>query len=284
MSAPWHGGCLCGAVRYEIDAFEPDAAHCHCSMCRKFHGAAFATYASVARERFRLVRGEDALARYTAPNGTVRTFCARCGSSLFFASPRAPAGVVEVALGTVEGELPVVPGAHIFVGSGASWTRLHDDLPKYVQGRGREGGGVRWLDPGEMPAVRRMLSLSGLPVDDLEDAHAPRFLCVGPPGRPNAAVAVEPLGAIGLLRSLVVDPASRGQGLARALVTAAEERASARGMSALWLLTTTAEAFFRREGYRRADRAEAPDALRATREFAALCPASAALMVKPLGR
>lgn len=49
------GSCLCGAVSYEIDAPIESASHCHCSQCRKAHGAAFATYGKVRREAFRYV-------------------------------------------------------------------------------------------------------------------------------------------------------------------------------------------------------------------------------------
>ena len=135
MSVPYRGSCLCGVVRFEIGEFLPQVAHCHCSMCRKFHGAAFATIASVSRSRFRWVAGEDALKGYTAENGTTRTFCHHCGSSLMFSSSRAPAGAVEIALGTLDGDVPVKPDAHIFVGSGANWTVLSDDLPQYEKGR-----------------------------------------------------------------------------------------------------------------------------------------------------
>ena len=135
MTEPNHGSCLCGAVRFEVDEFLPQVAHCHCSMCRKFHGASYATIAGVRRAKFRWVEGEDALKGYTAENGTTRTFCSHCGSSLTFSSPRASEEVVEVALGSIDGDVPVEPDAHIFVASGANWTVLNDDLPQYEEGR-----------------------------------------------------------------------------------------------------------------------------------------------------
>jgi len=135
MTDLYHGSCLCGAVKFEIDEFLPQAAHCHCSMCRKFHGAAFATIASVCRSNFRWVEGADALKGYTAENGTTRTFCSHCGSSLTFSSPRASEEEVEIALGTMDEDVPVEPNAHIFVGSAANWTVLSDDLPQYERGR-----------------------------------------------------------------------------------------------------------------------------------------------------
>ena len=135
MSDPYRGSCLCGAVQFEIDEFLPQAAHCHCSMCRKFHGASFATIAGVPRSGFRWTRGEDALKGYTAQNGTTRTFCEHCGSSLMFSSPRAPEDVVEIALGALDSDVPLEPSAHIFVASGANWAIVSDDLPQYEEGR-----------------------------------------------------------------------------------------------------------------------------------------------------
>jgi hypothetical protein len=104
-------------------------------MCRKFHGAAYSTLASVARRKFRWVEGEEALTGYAADNGTIRTFCHHCGSSLAFASPRAPEGEIEIALGALDGDVPAQPDAHIFVGSRANWTVFNDDLPLYEEGR-----------------------------------------------------------------------------------------------------------------------------------------------------
>jgi len=138
MTARHTGSCLCGAVRFEVDEFQDQIAHCHCSMCRKFHGAAFATIAGVERSKFRWIRGEDALRGYTAGNGTTRSFCSQCGSSIAFSSPRAPADVVEIALGLIDGEIDVTPDAHIFVGSKANWCEITDDLPAYIERRNSE--------------------------------------------------------------------------------------------------------------------------------------------------
>lgn len=109
MNASYHGSCLCGVARFEIEEFMPQIAHCHCSMCRRSHSAAFATIAGVSRSKFRWLEGEGALKENTAENGTTRTFCSYCGSSLTFSSPRAPADVVEVAVGAVDDDVPVQP-------------------------------------------------------------------------------------------------------------------------------------------------------------------------------
>jgi len=105
-------------------------------MCRKFHGAAFATLVGVFHYKFRWIKGEDALKGYSAENGTIRTYCRHCGSSLTFSSPRGQAEELEIALGAMDGDVPVVPSAHIFVGSAANWTVLDDDLPQYEERRG----------------------------------------------------------------------------------------------------------------------------------------------------
>ncbi|MFZ1385890.1 MAG: GFA family protein [Thiolinea sp.] len=131
----YQGGCLCGQVRYAVRQFEPKMAHCHCSMCRKFHGAAFASFASVKRENFQWLQGETEIAAYQAPNGTVRRFCKHCGSSLTFAPSVDAVEVVEISLGTLETPINQQPDAHIYVGSKASWSVIADGLPQYEEGR-----------------------------------------------------------------------------------------------------------------------------------------------------
>ena len=139
MTQAYMGSCLCGSVAFEVKSFDGPAAHCHCKMCRKFHGAEYATFVSVRRRAFEWLHGQDAIAEYEAANGTVRTFCRHCGSSLFFWSPRADPEFVEIALGVFDADVPVRPDAHIFVGSAANWTTIEDSLPRFLEGRGGEG-------------------------------------------------------------------------------------------------------------------------------------------------
>ncbi|MBA4001534.1 arsenic resistance N-acetyltransferase ArsN2 [Brevundimonas sp.] len=83
-----------------------------------------------------------------------------------------------------------------------------------------------------------------------------------------------------LIRSIVTAPGRRGQGLGRVLLAALEAAARQDGVERLHLLTTTAAPFFIRNGYQAADRDTAPNAIAASREFASLCPASAAYLIK----
>ncbi len=135
MSQSYRGSCLCGAIRFEADSFRPRNGHCHCSMCRKFHGAAYATFVEIARDQFRWICGSELLRAYVADNGTTRRFCSNCGSSLTFAAANTDDSVVEIALACFDDTVPVTPDAHIFLAYGADWARPQDNLPKYAEGR-----------------------------------------------------------------------------------------------------------------------------------------------------
>jgi len=129
------GSCLCGTVKYQVTNLNPKMGHCHCSMCRKFHGAAFATFGEVASEDFRWLTGESALKVFIADNGTARKFCSQCGASLIFKSKNDQATTVEFTLGTLDSDINQYPDSHIFVGSKANWFEISDDLPQFNQGR-----------------------------------------------------------------------------------------------------------------------------------------------------
>lgn len=131
----YHGQCLCGEIQYEVREFSPRMGHCHCSMCRKFHGAAFATYGEVKPPDFHWIKGEATLSDFTADNGTTRSFCKHCGSSLTFRASNADNSIVELALGTLDTPIPHQPDAHIFVANKASWHTISDKLPQFQAGR-----------------------------------------------------------------------------------------------------------------------------------------------------
>ena len=127
-----------------------------------------------------------------------------------------------------------------------------------------------------------LLASAQLPTEDLSDAHCEHFFFAGGRESPTALVGLELFDGVALLRSLVVAPQARGAGAGTALVRHAETYAREHGVHTLYLLTTTAEAFFARHGYARADRESAPPAIRATREFSGICPSSSAFMSRTL--
>lgn len=131
--------------------------------------------------------------------------------------------------------------------------------------------------------AQQLLAACDLPTDDLQDAanHLQLFGCQDD-GSLVGLVGLEMHGTDVLLRSLAVADCARDQGLGAALVAHAERHAAGHGAQAIYLLTTTAERFFSQRGYRVAERATAPQAIAATRQFAGLCPATAAFMCKRL--
>ncbi|MEJ2132730.1 MAG: GFA family protein [Gammaproteobacteria bacterium] len=120
------GSCLCGEVRYEIDGEMGRMGHCHCSMCRKAHGAAFGTYGVVDKDRFRFVAGEDLVTSYASSPDVNRTFCSRCGATLQFITR--DAGHLGVAVGTLDDDPGIRPSYHIWTDSKAPWWAIDDDL------------------------------------------------------------------------------------------------------------------------------------------------------------
>lgn len=122
------GSCLCGAVRYEITGSFKSMGNCHCSMCRKSHGAAFATRGLINPDQFRWTSGEASVQGYDSSPGTRRCFCRTCGSALVSMH----AGTVgEVVVGTLDDDPGMRPREHIFVGSKAPWHEITDALPQY---------------------------------------------------------------------------------------------------------------------------------------------------------
>ena len=130
----YHGQCLCGQVTFEADSFKTAMAHCHCSMCRKFHGAAFSTFGAVLKRSFRWLSGEELVAQYIAPNQTTRLFCSNCGSSLAFQSADDD-DHLEIALATLDSSKGLEPDAHIYLESKVAWFEPNDSLQKCIKGR-----------------------------------------------------------------------------------------------------------------------------------------------------
>jgi hypothetical protein len=102
-------------------------------MCRKAHGAAFASYAGVALDAFHFLSGKDQLGVYHSSEHVTRTFCIRCGSNLLFVDNREH--TLGVAAGTLDSPLPVPPQEHIFVASKADWYEISDGLTQHSEDR-----------------------------------------------------------------------------------------------------------------------------------------------------
>lgn len=104
--------------------------NCHCSKCRRWHGAAFRTRAAVASKQFKWVRGEKYLSRYESAAPTIKTFCSICGSNLISLLKNDPL-IIGVPIGGLDQDPERRPEMHIFVGSKAPWYEITDNLPQY---------------------------------------------------------------------------------------------------------------------------------------------------------
>jgi len=132
----------------------------------------------------------------------------------------------------------------------------------------------------DLKEIVPLLAECGLPVADISASQPPLFFGIRTESSLVAVIGLELFGSAGLLRSLAVSRAHRGRGLARQLVAYAERVAASRGISTLFLLTTTAATFFENSGFVPASRSAAPPAIQATPQFSGLCPASSAFLHK----
>ena len=123
------GACLCGAVRFRVTLPTLFCAHCHCSMCRRNHGAGYVTWVGVPTGQLALEQGADALVTYASSELVTRQFCGRCGTSLFCANRKHPEHV-DVPLGAMDGPIDREPQMHVYFDCRAPWVAIGDQLPR----------------------------------------------------------------------------------------------------------------------------------------------------------
>lgn len=126
----YQGSCLCGKVRFTLSSGISDIVYCHCSMCRKAQGSAFATNANVSEKSFRFISGEDNLTSYQYAPEQNKYFCKTCGSPIMSKNTTQPDNV-RIRLGTIESDITERPTAHVFASSKANWEEITDNLPQY---------------------------------------------------------------------------------------------------------------------------------------------------------
>lgn len=125
------GRCLCEAISYKITGELGPIFNCHCSKCRRWHGAAFRTRASVKKDQFSWTSGESLLSFYETEN-VIRTFCSICGSNLISLHKNYP-NIIGLALGGLEQDPGNRPEGNLFIDSKAPWYTPCDGLPQYAE-------------------------------------------------------------------------------------------------------------------------------------------------------
>jgi hypothetical protein len=127
LNKTYKGACFCGQLKFEFDGPSLWCAHCHCTMCRQTHGAAFVTWVGVAEDNFRLT-DESTLKWFESSENARRGFCSQCGSSVFFNSTQWP-GEIHIARAAIAGEIDRQPQVHVFWDSHVDWASVDDKLP-----------------------------------------------------------------------------------------------------------------------------------------------------------
>jgi hypothetical protein len=123
------GACLCEQVRFELRMPTLLCAHCHCSMCRRAHGAGYVTWIRLPKDQLRFLSGEEALTHYRSSDHATRSFCRGCGSSLFFETTHSPE-TIDVVLANLAGAIDREPQLHVHFDDRVDWIHVADDLPR----------------------------------------------------------------------------------------------------------------------------------------------------------
>lgn len=124
------GGCLCGAVRYEIAPRPGDVAdYCHCRECRRAAGAPVVAWVQVAPARFSVTQG--AARPFASSAQATRWFCGDCGSPLYMTDDAGHS--VGVTLGTLDAPAAVHPTVHGWLRERIEWFEIKDSLPRYEE-------------------------------------------------------------------------------------------------------------------------------------------------------
>jgi len=123
------GACFCGNVNFSVQLPVKWCAHCHCTMCRRIHGAAFVTWFGVNDGEHRI--DERDVIWYQSSADAERGRCRHCATPMFFRSKRWP-GELHIALATMKAPIDLKPQCHVFYADAVDWLEWHDELPRYA--------------------------------------------------------------------------------------------------------------------------------------------------------
>ena len=134
---PLTGGCLCGAVRFEVTEPLVSSGYCHCTRCQRRTGTAASPGARIAPGSLRVLAGEEHIRAYEPADGFAKVFCTACGSSLWSRSQEDPE-VFSIRLGAFDDDPGIRPTYRQFVAYAAPWEPIPDDgLERFPESRPR---------------------------------------------------------------------------------------------------------------------------------------------------
>jgi hypothetical protein len=124
-----HGGhCLCGAVKFRMNADPLWVSYCHCQSCRRHTGSAAATFAGFAENTVSFTEGMPK--QFESSPEVWRSFCGQCGSPISYRAARFP-GEVHFYIGAMDRPEQYVPQAHVHYGERVPWFNTKDELPRF---------------------------------------------------------------------------------------------------------------------------------------------------------
>jgi hypothetical protein len=133
------GGCLCGAVRFELTERPPTAGYCHCTRCQRRTGTGSSAQARIDGDTLRVLRGESLLKAWRPPDqkGNEKLFCGECGGHLFSRNTENPREM-SVRLGAFDGDHGLRPSWRAFVSYAAPWEPIPEDgLERFAEAKPR---------------------------------------------------------------------------------------------------------------------------------------------------
>jgi hypothetical protein len=122
------GRCLCQAIRYECAGEPILIAHCHCESCRRQTSSPMTTFILVPRATLRFTRGQPK--EFSSSQGVWRSFCADCGSPIYYRTDRRPNDIDLYAV-TLDDAAGIAPECHVHSAEQLPWFEVSDDLPRY---------------------------------------------------------------------------------------------------------------------------------------------------------
>ena len=124
------GGCLCGALRYEVTGKPLWVAYCHCHSCRRSTGAPVTTFVGYNKTSFRYTTGKPE--GYNSSPGITRSFCARCGTPISYEGDWCP-DEVHLYISTFDDPENFPPQVHVYTSEEIPWLKIDDGLPRRDQ-------------------------------------------------------------------------------------------------------------------------------------------------------
>jgi hypothetical protein len=130
------GGCLCGAVRFELAEPPKAAGYCHCTRCQRRTGTAASAQASIDGSGFRLLQGEELVKVWRHPDGGwEKAFCRECGGQLFSRDP-ADHTRMSIRMSAFHGDPGVRPSWRAYTAYAAEWEPIPDDgLERFAEAK-----------------------------------------------------------------------------------------------------------------------------------------------------